>query len=101
MGTGKEATLLIAASKADSNLYYATEFLAPDPFIFLKIRGRKILMMNELELDRARKEAAVDEVISTSKIAAKLKAKCAKAVSSIDLIQFLLKERHVNRLLVP
>ena len=30
------ATLFIAASEQDSNLYYATKFMAPDPFIYLE-----------------------------------------------------------------
>jgi Xaa-Pro aminopeptidase len=29
------ASLIIAASEVDSNLYYACRFMAPDPFVFL------------------------------------------------------------------
>ena len=58
-----EALLLIACSEADSNLYYATRFLAPDPFVFLQVGTRKILLMSDLEIDRARAQARVDEVL--------------------------------------
>lgn len=101
MTTNQEATLIIAASERDSNLYYATHFLAPDPFIFLEIHRRKILVMNELELDRARKEATVDEVIPTAKIVKKLRGHGAKSITTTEIIHFLLKERGVKKLLVP
>ncbi len=41
--------LIIAASETDANLYYATRFLAPDPFIFLRIKGEKMLIMSDLK----------------------------------------------------
>ena len=101
MNANSEATLIIAASERDSNLYYATHFIAPDPFIFAEIRGRKILVMNELELDRARKEATVDEVIPISKIVRKLKDRGSKSITTTEIIHFLLKERGAKKILVP
>jgi Xaa-Pro aminopeptidase len=65
------ASLIIAASESDSNLYYACRFLAPDPFVFLQIDGRKTLLMSDLEVDRARAQARVDEVLSLSQWEAK------------------------------
>ncbi len=62
------ATLIIAASEQDANLYYATHFWAPDPFVFLQIGRRKLLVMSDLELDRAKPQATVDEVLSMSKL---------------------------------
>ncbi|MBI4368204.1 MAG: M24 family metallopeptidase, partial [Candidatus Omnitrophica bacterium] len=101
MTTQPEAILIIAASESDANLYYATQFLAPDPFIFLEIRGRKILIMNELELDRARKQAEAHEIIPTSKIVAKLRARGVKPISTAEIVHFILKERGARKLLVP
>src|SRR5207253_11032176 len=57
-----DARLIIAASEADANLYYACGFLAPDPFVFVEARGRTLLLMSDLEVDRARAQARVDEV---------------------------------------
>ncbi len=96
----EEAILIIAASEQDSNLYYATRFIAPDPFIYMEIGGKKIMIMSELELDRARKEADVDEVISSAKIIAKLKARSIRPTTT-EIIHFLLKERNVSQILVP
>ena len=96
-----EARLIIAASERDSNLYYATQFLAPDPFIFAEIRERRTLIMNELELDRARDQAEVDEVIPTAKIVNKLRERSVKPITTIEIVHFLLKERGAKKLLVP
>ncbi|HEY7533209.1 MAG TPA: aminopeptidase P family protein, partial [Nitrospiraceae bacterium] len=67
------ATLFIAASENDSNLYYATRFIAPDPFIYLEIKGERVLVMSDLELDRAKAQASVDRVLSYSEIEEKAK----------------------------
>jgi Xaa-Pro aminopeptidase len=101
MSQNQEAVLMIAASEADSNLYYATRFMAPDPFIFMEVRGKKVMVMSELEIDRARKEADVDEVVPTSKIVAKLRKQGATRITTADIAAFLLKERGVSKLLVP
>ena len=52
--TQDQATLMIAASELDSNLYYATRFIAPDPFVFLEVKGERVLVMSDLEIDRAK-----------------------------------------------
>ena len=39
-----KATLFIAASELDSNLYHATKFIAPDPFIYLEIKGERMMI---------------------------------------------------------
>lgn len=96
-----EADLIIAASENDANLYYATKFWAPDPFIFAQISaterggsasggdGHKILVMNDLEIDRAKAQAKVDEVLSLSKL------------SITDAVDLLFKERGVKEVRVP
>ncbi len=100
MPKNEEAVLMIAASEQDSNLYYATRFIAPDPFVYTEIRGKKIMIMSELELDRARKEADVDEVIHSGKIIAKLRSRGIRPTTA-EIIHFLFQERNVTSLLVP
>ena len=67
MSARGETTLIIAASEADANLYYATRFLAPDPFIFLEVAGEKVLLLSDLEIDRGRQQAAVQTVLPLSR----------------------------------
>ncbi len=93
--------LLIAASETDSNLYYATRFLAPDSFIFLRIKGEKILIMSDLEVDRARATATVDTVLAYSEYEGRLKRRGAASTSAIDVVDECLKERGITQLLVP
>ena len=56
------ATLIVAASETCADLYYATGFLAPDPFVYVKVDGRSLILASDLEIDRARRQARVDEV---------------------------------------
>ncbi len=99
--TTEPDVLIIAASETDSNLYYATRFLAPDPFIFLRIKGEKLLIMSDLEVDRARATAAVDAVLSYSEYEGRLKRRGVASPGAVDVADECLKERGVARLLVP
>lgn len=64
-----KARLIIASSEHDADMLYATRFFAPDAFIFLQKGGRKIIVLNDLEIDRGRKHAKVDRIVSYSEIA--------------------------------
>lgn len=95
------ATLFIAASEQDSNLYYATRFMAPDPFIYLEIKGERVMVMSDLEMDRARSEASVDRVLSYSEVEQKAKKQGIKAPTAVDIVHVVLKEAKIRRLSVP
>ncbi len=94
------ASLIVAASEADSNLYYACRFLAPDPFVYLEVGGRKILLMSDLEVDRARAQARVDEVLSLSEWEAKAKQRWAQPRLT-DTVSLLLEGYGVTAVEVP
>ncbi|MBI5380031.1 MAG: aminopeptidase P family protein [Nitrospirae bacterium] len=96
-----EAILIIASSEIDSNLYFATGFLAPDPFIYLEVEGEKILLMSDLEIDRARKEARVDTTLSYATYEDRARQEGTEKPRSIDVVNALLRERGVTALLVP
>lgn len=96
-----QARLIIAASEQDSNLYYATRFLAPDAFIFLQDHRTRLLLMSDLELDRAKAQATVDAVLSYSDYEAKARAERGSAPTLIQTLSVLLRERQITRLLVP
>ncbi len=96
-----EAVLIVAASEQDANLYYATHFWAPDPFIFAQIDGRGILVMSDLELDRAKSEARVDEVLSLSKLLGQAKRQGTAQPGVTEVLDLLFKERGVKQVRVP
>src|SRR5215467_8262423 len=61
-----DARLIYSASESDANMLWATRFFAPDPFIFIQKRSKRYLVMNDLELDRAKSQASVDHVLPYS-----------------------------------
>ena len=99
--TEARATLFIAASESDSNLYYATQFIAPDPFIYLEIKGERLLVMSDLEMDRAKTQASVDRVLSYSEIERKAKGQGIKDPTTVDIVHVVLKEATIRQILVP
>ena len=98
---GCDAIVMIAASEIVSNLYYATGFLAPDPFIFIQCGEEKILVMSDLEVDRARSQGRVDTVLSYSAYEARLRESGTKSPGLLDVLDMVLLERKARRLLVP
>ena len=59
--------LIIAESEKDSNMFYATGMLVPDDFVYLEKNGKKMIYIDDLEYNRAKKEAEVDRVVNYSK----------------------------------
>jgi Xaa-Pro aminopeptidase len=94
------AILIIATSEHDSNLYWASGFLAPDAFIYLQLGDRKLLVMNDLELDRAKAQSRVDEVLAYAAYEARAKQRVARP-TLIDTLAEVLEERQVSEVLVP
>ena len=96
----KRTSLILAASEGDSNMLYATGFFVPDPFIFFEHLGRTHVVMSDLEIDRAKKEANVDSVLSLSDYWRRLKRQ-GKATGTGDVLELIFKERGIRTLEVP
>src|SRR5512145_2844034 len=73
------ARLIYAASETDADMLYATRFFAPDPFLFVQARGQRLVVMSDLEMDRARQQARVDRVLSWTRLADEVKRAGAAA----------------------
>lgn len=95
------ATVFIAASESDANLYYATKFIAPDPFIYLEIKGERILVMSDLEMDRAKSQSSVDRVLSYSEVEARAKTQGISEPGTVEVVHILLREAGITQILVP
>jgi Xaa-Pro aminopeptidase len=100
-GPPADARLIIAASEADANLFYATRFLAPDPFVFLWHGVDTILLVSDLELDRARAQARVSQVLALRTYEERAKRAGTERPGTVDALVQLLRERRVQSLLVP
>jgi len=90
------AKLIYAASPRSADMLYATGFHAPDAFLFLEHRGKTTIVLNDLEIDRGRREADVDEVLSASQLAQEF-GSAAPAVLAAGLLQ----KRRIRRVDVP
>lgn len=97
----KTARLIVANSEQDSNLLYLTGFFAPDAFIYFEVNGKKHLVMSDLEIDRAQKDAAVDRVLSYQKCVRSLKATGLKQVRMSDVLRHLFRGLKVRAVEVP
>jgi Xaa-Pro aminopeptidase len=95
------ARVIIADSEKNANLYYATRFLAPDPFIFVQADGHRVLVMSDLELDRAKAQARVDEVLSYTKMSRQLKPQGHERPALLDIVDEVLKGYSVKEIEVP
>lgn len=95
------ALLMVSASESDANMLYATSFFAPDPFIFFEHRGKKYLVMSDLEIDRARRQAEVDHVLSLSAYQAQLKKTGNITPATADILEIICRERKIRSLTVP
>jgi Xaa-Pro aminopeptidase len=94
------ARLIYAASEQDADLLYPTGFFAPDPFAFVQAGRRRILVMSDLEMDRARKQATVDLVLSWSRFAAAVVAS-GKPATPARVIAEVLEHLKVRSVEVP
>lgn len=96
-----DAVLIYAASSHDKNLLYRSRFQAGDPVIYIEAGGKKLLVLNDLELGRGKTEARVDEVLSMSSIEKELKDAGIAAPSVADIIVSVFKKRGEDRVFVP
>src|SRR5690349_24593848 len=89
--SSSENLLIVADSEHDANMLYAAGMFVPDPFIFLRVRGRNYLVMSDLEIDRARQQAPHCHVLSLSDYQKKLRTAGIKHFGFAAVIQRLLK----------
>jgi len=97
----RQALLMVSSSEGDSNMLYATGFFVPDPFIFFQHRGKKYVVMSDLEIDRAKKQAHVDRVLSLSGYQGLLRKQGKDKPTTVDVMELIFREKGINSLLVP
>jgi Xaa-Pro aminopeptidase len=96
-----EPLLIVADSERDANMLYAVGMFVPDPFIYLQTGGRPLILMSDLEIDRARAQAPHCRVLSLNAYQRKLRAAGTKKASLPQVICQLLREKKIRRALVP
>ena len=99
--TKNETRLIVAASDHDPDMLYATKFFVPDPFIFLQQNGKRTIVLSDLEIDRARKQARADEIVSFSRIEREVQGNRKKAPPFEEVMAHFLRKRGVRSAVVP
>ncbi|MCK4476332.1 MAG: aminopeptidase P family protein, partial [Methanophagales archaeon] len=87
--------LMLSESMRNADMYYATRFLAPDPFIYLRFprEGKDILIVSQMEYERAGKESIVKEIRASLDYGYDIKTEA--------LIAKVLQEESINAIEVP
>jgi Xaa-Pro aminopeptidase len=92
--------LLYAASETDADILHPTGFFAPDAFLFVQKGRTRILVMSDLERDRAKNQATVDRVLSWTRVARTVEAGGGKATAAAVIAQ-VLRDLRLKRVEVP
>jgi Xaa-Pro aminopeptidase len=95
-----ENILIVADSERDANMLYAVGLFVPDPFIYFRCDGQCHIVMNDLEIDRARKNARHCRVISYTQCVEKL-GRRVKHHGLAAVINMLLREKRLRKIFVP
>ncbi|MEW6750906.1 MAG: Xaa-Pro peptidase family protein [Candidatus Latescibacterota bacterium] len=98
---GAEALVMVGASERSADLLYASAFRAPDPFVFVWTERERLVMVSDLELDRARRQAAVGRVVASSHYERQLQQAGQERPGFDALLVALLQDLGVRSLLLP
>jgi Xaa-Pro aminopeptidase len=96
-----ENRLIVADSDRDANMLYAVGVFVPDPFIYLWTRGRAYIVMSDLEMDRARRQAPQCRVLSLSRYLEQLRRGGLKSPGLAQVIPLLLSQKGIRTVSVP
>ena len=96
-----ETLLMVADSERDANMLYATGLFVPDPFIYLNLGRRPLIVLSDLEIDRARKQAPHCRVASLSAYQQKLRRTGVKSPGYAHVVLEIFRENQIRRAVVP
>lgn len=96
-----DTLLMVADSERDANMLYAVRMFVPDPFIYLRLRGRPYVVLSDLEIDRARQQARHCRVLSLAQWQNKARAQGIARPGFAHVIGLLLKAYRLKKVTVP
>jgi Xaa-Pro aminopeptidase len=96
-----QTLLLVADSDHDANMLYAVGMFVPDPFIYFRIGTRSYVVMSDLEIDRARKQARWCDILSLSSYQKQLRRDGIKSPGIAEVLPLVLKDKKIRRVTVP
>ena len=93
--------LMVADSEHDANMLYAVGMFVPDPFIYLRLRGREYIVLSDLEIDRAARAAPHCRALALSRYQEQLRQAGVKARGYAQVIAAILRGKKIRRVYVP
>src|SRR3954466_8626680 len=97
----RQNLLIVADSDHDANMLYAVRMFVPDPFIYLRLHGKCNIVMSDLEIDRARKQAGHCRVLSLTRCYKRMGEEGLKKTGIPQVIRLLLRSARLKKILVP
>ncbi|MEO5721864.1 MAG: Xaa-Pro peptidase family protein [Chthoniobacterales bacterium] len=96
-----QTRLIVADSERDADMLYVTRMFVPDPFIFLEQNGKRTIVLSDLEIDRGKKQAQVDEIVPFSQLEREVQGGAKKSPPYAKVLSHFLRKRGVRSALVP
>src|SRR5579859_7579189 len=93
--------LMFGDSEHDANMLYAVRLFVPDPFLYFRIAGRNHIILSDLELDRAKRQAKHCTVHSQAQLHQRLARDSRRVPSTADAIRIFLKKHGLKKIHVP
>lgn len=93
--------LMVADSERCPDMLYAVRLFVPDPFIYLRLKGRCYVVMSDMEMNRARRVARHCRVLSLSQCQRKLRDQGVRRPSLAQVIRLILKSHGLRSVVVP
>jgi Xaa-Pro aminopeptidase len=93
--------LIVADSERDANMLYALGWFARDPFIFFRVEGKGHAVVNDLELDRAKRKSPDCRIVSYSQCLERLRRNRVKRPGVAAVISLLLRDHKLRKIFVP
>ncbi len=97
----RENLLLVADSERDANMLYAVRMFVPDPFIFLRLRGKPHVVLSDLEIDRARQQARHCRVHSLDQCLKQVRQLGLAKPSLAHVVRLILQTEGLKKVQVP
>lgn len=98
---GRDNLLMVADSERDANMLYAVRMFVPDPFIYLRLNGRCHVVLSDLEIDRARRQAPHCRVLSLANCHRTLRREGIQKPGLSHVIRLLVRAHRLKKVFVP
>lgn len=100
---GVDALIFVSDSIHDANMFYLTNFLVPDPFIYIRKENSEFIVVSQMEFSRAKRESKIRDVRSAAEYGMLDLLKKHRDVQKArsELLRDVLNKEGIKRIAVP